>query len=186
MNLKEALVWTPNELTAYRWLPRSANYGPVAPFAAVNRFGYGQHPTLYVSGSATGAICEFLRLHPEFIELQDGIDVRFYEISFNVAGTVLDVRVPRGQALAGITAESLTSSDADETIRWAECWRLADESVAAGHTGIAYPTAASTRDAEWNLVFLENATVGGWSVVEVRESVLPTVLAADVRLVEAA
>lgn len=166
--------WCPGALQLYKWLDSQANYAPDSPWYSRARFGDGTYKTIYLAHTAEGAIAEYLRRHPEFLNFQDDLRLVLYELDLSVNGECVDVRTPAGQSQVGIATDRLTSSEDDEDVRYVECRQLAAEVVAAGLTGIAYPAAAVTSGA-WNVVLFGDQSANTWTATSYREVSRPRV-----------
>lgn len=174
------LTWIPGSIQVYRWLDVAATYDPDGPWPSAGRFGDGTVKTLYVAESPDGAIAEYLRRHPEFVELQESLRLRVYEIDLEVVAVCVDVRDAAGQLAAGIAEARLTSSESDESIRYAECRALASDAIASGAVGIAYPSAAAAWST-WNLVLFGDRSTSTWVSHGFRVVARPMVSGSDVR-----
>jgi hypothetical protein len=118
--------WDPlGNATMYRWIPPRAEYEPNAPWPGNGRFDSDSTPTLYLSSSAEGALAEYYRRHPEFLEFQDRLKVRLFEIEFTGGGEGLDVSTEDRTEEIGFPWERLRSSDARRVDRYRECQLLA-------------------------------------------------------------
>ena len=175
---------TLGEITLYRQLPGDAPYSPVTPWRGKGRFSDGGHLVLYLSSTAVGAVAEFLRRNPEFLELQDSLRIQLFKIEILVKGDALDVRHEDCQQKVGIPLESLTSSDADEAMRYQEC-RALGGIVAKRASAISSPSAA-LRHGSWTVALFGEPSGGGWQPVGHTTEERPLVLADDVRLIDSA
>lgn len=171
--------WTPRRLRLYRWLDAGKTYDPASPWSTLARFGDGSYLTIYLAESADGAMAEFFRRRPTWLELQDNLAISLFQIEIDVLVPCLDVRDAAGQAAAGITRERLTSSEAEESVRYLECRALAHDARAASLQGIGYPSAAAAWDT-WNLVLFDEPSVTGWQPIETVRVPIPRLLASDV------
>lgn len=172
--------WVVGRLSTYRYVPAEATYDPGSPWAGSGRFDDGKRLTLYVADAPQTAVAEFLRRHPEFLDLQDALRIRVYEVIVITEDRVLDVRTPADAAAAGITHARLVSSESDEKTRYVECRALAD-TTQAECIGIAYPSAAL--DAEhWSLV-LFGPRGDAWTSEPAREVPRPFVSPGDVAVI---
>lgn len=166
----------------YRWLPAGAHYDPDSPWWTSARFGNGTYKTLYVAASARGALAEYLRRFPEFFDLQDQLRISLTVLDLDVVGACADMRTEACAAEAGIAFKRLTSSDADESLRYVECRDLGERIERAGHAGIAYP-AAGAAWLDWNLVLLGEQHPDNWICLSWEPEALPAPLArAEVRV----
>lgn len=136
------------------------------------RFDNGVRLTLYVSESPEGAMAEYLRRHPEFLDGQGNLAIRLFEVQIAIDST-LDVRTVSHASIVGIPFERLRSSDRDEATRYHECRLLADEVEPRG-VSIGYPSAA-LRDRASNFVVFGPESPGTWVVSDVAEIDLPYV-----------
>jgi hypothetical protein len=135
-------VWTqPTDEVCYRWLPDDATYRAGEPWPSNGRFGNGVRRVLYTALTPAAAASEFLRRHPEFLNLQDASRIRIWEFDVKASAPVLDVRTEPNAELIAFPFDRLTSSDADEAVRYAECRVLASDVEQAG-TGLEYPSPA--------------------------------------------
>src|SRR4051794_30412210 len=123
-------------MSGYKWQPNDAVYEPCSPYQSKARFGDGNVKTVYVAETDRGAMAEFFRRAPELIDFQDDLNIVLFELDLEVIGGCLDVRQARGQNEVGISEERLTSSDVDESARYAECRELGTEAFADGDAGI--------------------------------------------------
>lgn len=160
-DLTHAHWWRPVSCKLYKYLRATAGYAPDAPYPSEARFGDGSYKTLYLAESPEGAVAEFLRRNPEFLEMQDKLAIKVYELAVDVGDQSLDVRDADGQNAVGIGSDRLTSSEPDERVRYAECRALASDVIAIGHIGIGYPSAALTSGA-WNLVLFGEPSSRTW------------------------
>jgi len=177
------LGWAPGNLRLFKWVDAAAAYDPASSYPSEGRFGDGSFPTLYLAESAEGAMAEFFRRHVELLALQDDLRIRLFEIEVNVTGDCLDVRSTTGQWAVGISRERLTSSDADEGVRYAECRQLAHDTLGAGGRGIGYPSAGASWET-WNLVVFGDDG-DGWTAISRAEVACPRLAASDVRALSA-
>jgi hypothetical protein len=158
----------------YRWIPRSAVYGPHTEHVGVSgRFDNGLRLTFYVASTPEGALAEYLRRNPEYLNDQDILDIRVFELKFDVVVSALDLSTHEKSSRVGIQFERLRSSDLDEHARYAECRLLADEVEARG-VGILYPSAA-LRDRATNLACLGPQSSVAWRISTYEEVALPRV-----------
>jgi RES domain-containing protein len=181
LQIDRAISWSPNQVIVYRWLPSSAKYLPNSPWPSVNRFGRGDYPTLYLSGSAIAAMSEFFRLHAEFLELQEDLAIRLFEMELSTFGNVVDLTESAGQVAIGISEERLSSSEPSVEVRFAECWEVGEWAVSEGFVGIAYPCAATSRPNEWNIVLFGAESTESWQLENVHLIGMPIVSPEDVR-----
>ncbi len=168
----------------YKWMPANSNYPPASPWNSPGRFGDTTHKTLYLAESSEGAIAEYLRRHPEFLDLQDFLVIQIFEIEISVNQICLDVRTESDAISCGISMARLTSSEANEVVRYAECRILAKTVINDGGVGIYYPSAAAMWR-PWNLVLFGDPDVRQW--IPLSESVVPTpvLLSTQIRALEA-
>ena len=174
------LTWLPGAQRLYKWMPADRPYDPCNPYPALGRFGDGSHSTVYVAESARGAMAEFFRRHPELLNFQDDLTLQMFELDLEVNGACLDLREAAAQARAGIDHDRLTSSESDESIRYAECQHLALAAIAEGCVGIGYPSAAANWDT-WNLVLFGSQDTTTWICHEHHNIGLPRLSATEVR-----
>jgi hypothetical protein len=171
-------VWRPGAVTLFRWLDNAAPYEPNSPWPGVGRFGAGAYKTLYLAGSAKGAMAEYFRRHPEFLDFQEDLDVTLFQLDVQVLCECLDVRVPDQAAAVGFDFRRLLSSEADERVRYEDCRALAKDVVGVGLCGLAYPSAAATGPA-WNLVLFGDP--GAWAVTGYAPATRPRLDPAEVQ-----
>ena len=171
--------WIPSSVQLYKWMPADANYSADSPWSSMGRFGDGRHKTLYLAESPAAAVAEFLRRHPEFMDLQSSLAISIYEIDINVEGECLDVRTDENADACGVGRARLTSSDEDENVRYVECRLLAEAVITCGGVGIAYPSAAALWG-QWNLVLFGDPERGRWLSVGVSSVARPVVSRDDV------
>lgn len=143
-DLSNSDLWTGEDsLRVHRVIQHDAGYEPDAPYQSLEgRFSNGSRSVLYVADQAEGALAEWLRWHPELLELQDYLRVHVFQISISITSTSLDVRTEGQAALIPFPFERLVSDDRDESVRYRECRALADDCEAASGTGIRSPSAA--------------------------------------------
>jgi hypothetical protein len=174
--------WQPPPGALYKWLDNAATHAPDSPWFTFGRFGEGRYKTLYLAESARGAVAEYLRRHPEFLDLQDDLDITIYAIDAVVPCDCLDVRQVSSSTTIGFPHARLGSSDDDEAVRYSECRALGADAVAAGLCGLAYLSAAATW-ATWNLVlFGESNEPGRWQLLSCAPVARPVLAAADVNV----
>ena len=166
--------WVPGPVRLYKWMPNAANYSPDSPWWSRGRFGDRTHKTLYLAESAAAAVAEFLRRHPEFIDLQAHLTIGIYEIVLSIEGNCLDVRADQDAEACGINRARLVSSEEDEGVRYAECRLLAEAVIESEGVGIAYPSAAASWG-QWNLVLFGDPQGGKWLSLEVSAVARPVV-----------
>lgn len=174
-------TWKPGALRAYKWIDALATYEVDSPWFTSGRFGDGAWKTLYVAESGEGAMAEYFRRHPEFLDFQDDLVISLYELELDIPGPCLDVRADAGQQLARIARDRLVSSEKDEGVRYAECRELAGNALAADLVGIAYPSAAAAWTS-WNLVLFGGPSATRWVCLARRVVDRPHLAAADVRI----
>jgi hypothetical protein len=163
-------------------MDNAATHEPDSPWYTMGRFGDGSHKTLYLAESPRSAVAEFLRRHPEFMDLQEDLDISIYEIQTEVVCDCLDVRTEPAATSVGMPYDRLTSSEADEETRYMECRELGAQALQAAFCGIGYPAAGATWDT-WNLVLLGDANEHGrWRVSGAHVVDRPSLEAADVRV----
>ncbi len=176
-DVEAGAAWRPGPLSLFRWVTSGAQHAPDSPWWGVARFGAGEHKTLYLAASPEGAMAEFFRRFPEFLNMQGDLSIALFRVDVDVACDCLDVRNPDQADAVGIPFDRLLSSEADETIRYSECRELAKEAIAAGRCGLTYPSAAATWDT-WNLVLFGDP--GPWTASGHMEVARPRMAAADV------
>jgi len=180
-NLAAATTWQPFAGPLYKWLDNRATHAPDSPWFALGRFGEGAHKTLYLAESPRGAIAEFLRMHPEFLQFQNDLNITVYEILTAVGCECLDVRREALSEAIGFPHERLASSERDEAVRYVECRALGAAVADSELCGIAYPSAGATW-VTWNLVLFGDANqLGRWQVVSCRPVSRPTLSPSGVR-----
>jgi hypothetical protein len=170
-------------LRCYRFIPASAVYSPTSGHPGSGRFDNGTRLTLYVSSDAEGAAAEFFRRHPELLPLQGAVSLRVFEMELTTHTPLLDVRTEAGATAAGTTLERMTSSDADEAVRYGECRTLADR-VDARFPGIAWPSAAYSDSIYCVVLFGMNRD--RWYLDMVSEIAKPLVDVTRVQVIQAA
>lgn len=171
-------AWAPaGDRTLYRFVLPDRTYGPVAPWPGHGRFDCGP-PTLYFSHSASGALAEYYRRHPELLRFQEGVKLRLYEVGFSGESHGLDVSEPTKAEDVGIPWERLRSSDRRTADRFRQCQQLGAEVVDAGGCSILFPSAAY--DDEVNLVSFGDMGAG-WTADEPLEVDRPLVEPTRVR-----
>lgn len=166
--------------SGYKWLDALATYEPCSPYPSTGRFGNGDHKTVYVADSARGAMAEYFRRHPEFLNLQDDLVITLYELDLQIAGQCLDTCEDGSRSRIGISEDQLTSSDADEEVRYRDCRELASETIAAGFVGILYPSASASWPGAQNLVLFHDQTPSTWQCDGHRAIDRPCLTAAEV------
>lgn len=183
MSVVESAEWlaVPGELVTYRWQDESSIHPPDSPWFSHSRFCDGEHKVLYLAESAAGAVAEFLRRFPELIDFQDDLRIVVFEMSMRVDGQCLDLRSSDAAAALPIDEARLTSSEADERARYAECRAVAKLILDSGLTGLFYPSAATTWRA-WNLVLFGDSRVGTWTCDGFQAVERPKLEAHDVRI----
>jgi hypothetical protein len=165
--------------TVYRAMPSDATWDATSSYPTKDgRFDDGVTPNLYVARSAFGALCEYLRHHPELLSFleDDELIVSMYEFEVS-SPKCLDIREDVDATNAGVEPHRLRSSDKDSNVRYAECRELLAR-VKVEASGIKYPTAATPRVDQWNLVLLGDETDYNPSIA--REATLPVVHESDV------
>jgi RES domain-containing protein len=183
-DLTDATLWlTLGRITVYRILDAAAPYEPDDPFASSGgRFSNGHRKVLYLAQSPEGAVAEWLRQHPEFLQLQAALRVRVSQVEVDVPLVVtLDVRTPSQTAKIPFPFDRLRSSEADPAVRYNECRDLADE--CDGSAGIASPSAAYEAPGAWNVV-LFGERGDRWSSLGHAPVDRPDVEPALIRLIE--
>lgn len=168
----------------YRQIPQEAEHSPVDPWPGRGRFGDGTHLVLYLSSTATGAIAEFLRRHPEFLELQDRLRIQLFRIEMLVDGNTLNLRGEACRERVGISLASLTSSDANEDVRYEDC-RVLARKVATVAIGLCSPSAA-IQDGTWTLALFNEPEDGEWRPANHIEEDRPFVEPSHVQLFSSA
>lgn len=182
-DLTDASLWfVPGQQTLYRVLDSRAPYRPDEPFPSLSgRFSNGMRLVLYLSVSSETAIAEWLRHHPEFIELQDDLRIVVNAVDIESESQMLDVRTPEQAAKIAFPFERLRSSDRDPAHRYRECQELANDCEDSG--GIACPSAAYDFDDACNLVLFGDAG-DRWRSIGVRTVARPRVPSHLVRRIE--
>lgn len=140
------MKWRPERQLLYKWLDATASYSPGSPWYSPGRFGSGEYKTLYLAYSAQGAMAEYFRRHPEFLDFQDDLLIELFEITLDAPCECLDVRDSAKAVLIGIGFDRLLSSEPDDIARYAECRALGKDAVNFGLCGLAYPSAALSPD----------------------------------------
>lgn len=165
----------------YRWLPDGAPYAPNSPWPGTGRFDDGETKTLYLAESAGGAVAEFLRRNPEFLdpELQRYLLIRVFEVVLNVVGPCLDIREPAYRAAIAFDWAQSLSADPNDATRYQDSGALAKAVIGSGDVGIAYPSAAATWTT-WNLVLFGEPAVTTWMSDSYQEVERPSLAAAEV------
>ncbi len=143
-NLEDQDLWREAEtILLHRVVQDDADYDPDDPFQSVSgRFSNGTRWVIYLAEEAEGALAEWLRWHPEFLDLQDELRVHIFQVRVDVKARSLDVRTGEQAALSSFPFHRLVSNDEDESIRYQECRALADDCDANGGGGIRSPSAA--------------------------------------------
>lgn len=180
--MEEPSTWASfGAVTVFRWLPHGATYDPASPwYSPESRFGSANRVTLYVAENSTGAMAEFYRRNPEFLQMQDAVRVRLFQIELLVAGLCLDLRTEERAQAAGVVFEDLRSSSPTYEV----CQSLGDAVCNGGvGVGVGYPS-ASYRDHAWNLVLFGDPSPTSWESVGANEVPRPYVLPADVTLID--
>lgn len=152
-----------------------------SPWYGGGRFGTGSYKTLYVASSARGAMAEFFRRHPEFLDLQEDLMIRLFKLDLRVEGECLDVRTEDAARAVGIEPSRLTSSDPDEDVRYRECRELAGIMLERDGTGITYPS-ASTGPPTWNFVLFGDQKAGRWVCLNRSSVEIPRIDAEQVNI----
>lgn len=182
LNVSVGPYWYPGVVTVFKWLYDDAPYPPDSPWTTNGRFGDGSGKMIYFAESALGAMAEFFRRHPEFLGFQRELKVVVFELEIDIRLQSLDVRTDLGQITVGISLERLTSSDADEAVRYLECQTLATLVALEQMSGIAYPSAALKRANAWNLVLFGDPNPMTWKSNSHTKIKRPSIISADVRL----
>ena len=164
----------------FRCIAGDGTRSPIEPSASPHgRFNDGRRLVLYTASSADGACAEYFRRRPELLPLQARVKLRVVQVSVS-AGSVLNVTTADRAEAAGIAAERLVSSDADEDKRYRECRELADRVDAAGGNGIQHLNAALRDGKTWNAALFGTRS-DGWEVHgDVTDVATPTIDAASV------
>lgn len=174
-------VWDP--LTAYRFVHVEAPYSPAQAWpSSSGRFDNGVRHTLYMASTASAAVAEYYRRHPELIGFQDSVRLRTFQMTLVSETEGLDVRRPEQGIAVGIAWDRLRSSEKNEHTRYHECRELADDVEAAGGMGIAHSSAAY--EGSNTFVSFGEAAPEGWHITAVTEIDTPRVDPGRVRLIE--
>jgi hypothetical protein len=183
-DLSDPTLWqVPGAFVAYRTLPGESSFGPVDSFKSINgRYSNGQRFVLYLAASPEVAVAEFLRWHPEFIDLQSDLRISVFEIQFDCSGQALDVSDELQTQKIPFPFERLISSEPDAVTRYAECRSLAADCELASGEAIRAPSAAWPTSADPNTT-LFGEDCAKWLVSSPIDVGLPTVDPALVRII---
>jgi hypothetical protein len=128
-------------------------------------------------------MAEFFRRHPELLDFQEDLRILLFALEISVTQDGLDVRTQIGQVAVGISFLQLTSSDANESVRYADCHRLAIAVFAQNLSGIAYPSAAAKWSGAWNLVLFGDQDTKKWTSTGHFHMTRPLLTAGEIRTV---
>lgn len=130
-------------------LDAEAAYAPDDPFqSSEGRYSNGIRKVLYVAQTPEVAISEYLRHHPEFLDLQPYLRLRISEITIEVpVVATLDVRTEEQAAKIPFPYHRLLSSERDACTRYADCRELADSCDSS--SGVTGPSAALAVPGPW-------------------------------------
>ena len=126
-------------------------------------------------------MAEFFRRHPELLDFQGELRIVLFELEVDVRRNGLDVRTVIGQAAVGISLLRLTSSEANEAVRYAECQNLAALVIVHNMSGIGYPSAAAKWSGAWNLVLFGDQIPMNWNSNVHSQVPRPLIAASDVQ-----
>lgn len=183
-DLSAASLWVvPGALTVYRVLDAEAPYEPDDPFpSSEGRYSNGIRKVLYVAQTPEVAVSEYLRHHPEFLDLQPYLRLRVSEITIDIpAVAALDIRAEEQADKIPFPYHRLISSERDPVIRNAECRELADSCDSS--SGITGPSAALDVLGAWTFALFGDKT-DRWTSNGCTDIPRPTVDPALVRPLE--
>jgi len=112
--------------------------------------------------------------------MQDVLSIRVNRIRVVIDGRVLDLRAVADQELVGISRQQLTSSESNESARYAATRLLGMEAANDGIEGIAYPSAAARWVGAWNLVLFRLRELSGWHATTTGDEPRPHVPMSEV------
>lgn len=176
-------LWITNKITLYRWVPHLYIESPINSSTGFSRFNNGTQQTVYLADSAQGAIAEYYRAHPEFLEKQDKVQFALFELEFSVDHHSVDIRQRFAQDLVKLTFADLFSSDFDKSVRYLKCQDFSLEVSANGFSGILYPSASANWGGAWNLVLYGESPSPNWRCINFSEVAKPHITSSDIRFI---